>query len=216
VAGKFISLEGIEGAGKTTVAAHLADRVRRRGISVAELREPGSTPAGEHLRVLLKDGTIKLSPLSEAFLFEAARHELVVQCIRPALDGGTWVIVDRFYDSTTAYQGYGRGVDLAILTTMHRWACGETIPDLTFVLDIEPSVGLNRARGCTGLAEGPRGDRYEEKGEGFLVKVRRGFLSLAEAERDRIVVVTVTGGVADVVERCVAVIEQRFGLSLNR
>lgn len=213
--GKFISVDGIEGAGKTTVAAHLAERLRQRDISVVVLREPGSTPAGENLRVLLKDGTIQLSPLSEVFLFEAARHELVVQCIRPALAAGTWVIVDRFYDSTTAYQGYGRGMDLEMLAAMHRWACGETIPDLTLLLDIEASVGLSRSRWATRPFADFRGDRYEEEGEGFLARVRRGFLAVAENERDRVEVVTVIAGVAEVVGQCEAVIAERFGISVG-
>lgn len=213
--GKFISLEGIEGAGKTTVAAHLEDRLRRRGIPVIVLREPGSTPVGENLRVLLKDGTIELSPLSEVFLFEAARHELVMRRIRPALLAGTWVIVDRFYDSTTAYQGYGRDMDLEKLAAMHRWACGDTIPDLTLLLDIEPSVGLSRSRAAGAPFGGLRGDRYEEEGQDFLGKVRRGFLAVAESEPDRIVVVTVNGDVAEVVKQCMAVIGERLGVSAS-
>ncbi len=208
--GKLISIEGIEGAGKSTVAARLTDRLRQSGHSVLELREPGSTPVGETLRTLLKDGTIRLAPLTEAFLFEAARHELVVRRIRPALTEGQWVVVDRFYDSTTAYQGWGRGLDVEMLCRMHRDACGETVPDLTLLLDIDTAVGLSRARSVTrGQGETAR-DRFEQEGIAFLERVREGFLSIARAEPNRIVVIPVTGDAEMVVECCLRAVEEKF------
>ncbi|MFH1743979.1 MAG: dTMP kinase [bacterium] len=209
--GKMISVEGIEGAGKSTIAALLADRLRQRGISVLQLREPGSTPVGENLRGVLKDGSIKLSALTEAFLFEAARHELVVQRIRPALALGKWVVVDRFYDSTTAYQGPGRGLDIEMLKAMHRWACGDTIPDLTLLLDIAPSTGLNRARAVTQGLSDTKQDRFEGEGEVFLSRVREGFLAIARQEPDRIVVIPVRGGIPEILEHCVCTVEERLG-----
>ena len=210
IAGKLISIEGIEGAGKSTIADLLADRLRRRGIPVVQLREPGSTAIGENLRGILKDASITLSALTEAFLFEAARHELVVQQIRPALALGEWVVVDRFYDSTTAYQGPGRGLEVGMLKTMHRWACGDTIPDLTLLLDIDPSVGLTRARAVTERLTDTKQDRFEEEGEVFLARVRDEFLAVARQEPDRIVVVPVAGGIPEIVERCMCVVEARL------
>ena len=175
-----------------------------------ELREPGSTPVGETLRTLLKDGTIRLAPLTEAFLFEAARHELVVRRIRPALTEGQWVVVDRFYDSTTAYRGWGRGLDVEMLCRMHRDACGETVPDLTLLLDIDTAVGLSRARSVTrGQGETAR-DRFEQEGIAFLERVREGFLSIARAEPNRIVVIPVTGDAEMVVECCLRAVEEKF------
>ncbi|HPA44377.1 MAG TPA: dTMP kinase [bacterium] len=209
--GKLISIEGIEGAGKSTVAGQLADRLREAGHSVLELREPGSTPVGESLRTLLKDGTIHLAPLTEAFLFEAARHELVVQRIRPALAEGQWVVVDRFYDSTTAYQGWGRGLDVEMLCRMHMDACGETTPDLTILLDIDPAVGLDRARSVTRGQGVTARDRFEEEGISFLKRIREGFLAIARAEPNRIVVISVTGDADEVVQCCLRVVEEKLG-----
>jgi len=209
--GKLISIEGIEGAGKSTVAARLTDRLRQSGHSVLELREPGSTPVGETLRTLLKDGTIGLAPLTEAFLFEAARHEMAIRRIRPALAEGQWVVVDRFYDSTTAYQGWGRGLDVEMLCRMHKDACGEIVPDLTLLLDIDPAVGLDRARSVTrGQGETAR-DRFEQEGIAFLKRVREGFLSIARAEPNRIVVIPVTGDAETVVECCLRAVRQKLG-----
>ncbi len=209
-AGKLISVEGIEGAGKTTIARLLAERLNHCGISADVYREPGGTPVGESLRRLLKDATIELSPLTEAFLFEAARHELAAERIRPSLAAGQWVLLDRYYDSTTAYQGYGRGLDLAMLMNMHRWACGDAVPDLTMLLDIDPTIGLRRSRAVTAeLRDGPP-DRFEEEGEAFLERIRHGFLSLARQEPDRIVVVPVTGSLDEVVSQCWEVIYERF------
>ncbi len=209
--GKFISLEGIEGAGKTTVATQLVDGLRKLDIQAVVFREPGSTLAGEQLRQLLKNKSVELSPLSEVFLFEAARHELVVQRIRPALATGTWVLVDRFHDSTTAYQGYGRGLDLEFLRMIHEWACGDTIPDLTLLLDVDPAIGLARRRLATQSdASVEEGDRYEDEGAAFLGRVREGFLALASKEPNRVVVVDAEGELGQIVERCFQLIVERL------
>ncbi len=210
--GKLITLEGIEGAGKTTIAGVLTERLNKAGIPAVVFREPGSTPVGETLRTLLKDASIELSPLTEAFLFEAARHELASQEIIPALSTGRWVILDRYYDSTTAYQGYGRGLDLEMLKSMHRWACGWAVPDLTILLDVEPSTGLQRSQAVTAQSGVNAPDRFEEEGEDFLERIRHGFLSLARTEPERIVIVPVKTGPERMADLCWEVVCRRFEL----
>jgi dTMP kinase len=142
--GIFVVLEGGEGAGKSTLQAALASRLRERGQDVVLTREPGGTPAGEIVRALLHE---PLTPWAETFAFLAARAQLVNDVIAPALAGGALVLCDRFEASTFAYQGYGRGLDLGLLRTMNRLSTGGIRPDLTLLLDLDPATGLARKRG---------------------------------------------------------------------
>jgi dTMP kinase len=182
--GSFITIEGPEGAGKTTQAARLEMHLRDDGISVIRTREPGGTGLGERLRqLLLAPAATPNDPLADALLFSAARRQLVEEVIRPAIDDGTTVICTRFADSTLAYQGYGSGVPLARLHALEEIATGGLRPDLTILLDLPADTGLGR--------KVPDDQTRFELGfdVAFHRRVRDGFLALAAAEPDRFVVV---------------------------
>ena len=173
----FIVLEGGDGSGKSTQARNLSQRLRRRSIPVLLTREPGGTPSGESIRRLLK-GQRSFRPMSELLLFEAARAQLVESVIRPGLDGGTTVICDRYTASTVAYQGHGRGLDLALIQQLNEMATGGLVPDLTVLLDLSPLVGLSR-RGTAGS------DPFESAPQEFQSKVREGYLAQATEAPER-------------------------------
>ncbi|MEK7681943.1 MAG: dTMP kinase [Chloroflexota bacterium] len=178
--GLFITFEGGEGSGKTTQARLLARRLRRRGVDVLLTHEPGGTPLGERARRILK-GAIPASPLAELLLFAAARAQLVAGVLRPALEAGTWVVCDRYTDSTAAYQGYGRGLDMEAIRAVNALATGGLRPSLTFLLDVPVEAGLRR--------KGASDDRFEGEGLAFHRRVRSGYLELARREPGRVVVV---------------------------
>ena len=173
----FIVFEGGDGSGKSTQARNLSQRLHRRSIPVLLTREPGGTPSGESIRRLLK-GQRSFRPMSELLLFEAARAQLVESVIRPGLDGGTTVICDRYTASTVAYQGHGRGLDLALIQQLNEMATGGLVPDLTVLLDLSPLVGLSR-RGATGI------DPFESAPQEFQSKVREGYLAQAAEALER-------------------------------
>jgi len=173
----FIVFEGGDGSGKSTQARNLSQRLRRRSIPVLLTREPGGTPSGESIRRLLK-GQRSFRPMSELLLFEAARAQLVESVIRPGLDGGTTVICDRYTASTVAYQGHGRGLDLALIQQLNEMATGGLVPDLTVLLDLSPLVGLSR-RGAAGS------DPFESAPQEFQSKVREGYLAQAAEAPER-------------------------------
>ena len=173
----FIVFEGGDGSGKSTQARNLSQRLRRRSIPVLLTREPGGTPSGESIRRLLK-GQRSFRPMSELLLFEAARAQLVESVIRPGLDGGTTVICDRYTASTVAYQGHGRGLDLALIQQLNEMATGGLVPDLTVLLDLSPLVGLSR-RGAAG------NDPFESAPQEFQSKVREGYLAQAAEAPER-------------------------------
>ena len=181
--GLFITFEGPEGGGKSTQARLLADRLAERGWRVLRTREPGGTPVGERLRSLLTDGPEgeDLCPESELLLFGASRAQLVRTVILPELDRGGVVICDRFIDSTTAYQGGGRGLSGEFIERMHDFTVGRRRPDLTFLLDVGVDEGLRRKE-C-GLGDGH--DRMERQPRGFHSAVRERFLRLAAADPER-------------------------------
>lgn len=176
--GHFVTLEGGEGAGKSTLVAALAERAQARGASVVLCREPGGTPLGERLREALFGLQTAPSALAELLAFSAARAELVATVIRPALEAGALVLCDRFIDSTLAYQGYGRGLDLETIRAVNAAATGGLVPDLTLLLDLDPAAG--RARGAAGGS-----DYLEREALAFHERVRAGFLALAAAEPAR-------------------------------
>ncbi|MCY3758152.1 MAG: dTMP kinase [Acidobacteria bacterium] len=182
----FISFEGLDGCGKTTQVKLLADYLARRGIQAAVLREPGGTPVGEAIRKLLLSSRNRgLLPLSELLLYYAARNQNLCQQIIPAQAEGKWVLCDRFADASAAYQGYGRGLDLSVVETLDRMVNGGRKPDLTLLIDIEPSLSLARARDRnrrTGLDEG----RFEAESLAFFHRVREGYLQIAAREPGRV------------------------------
>ena len=181
-AGIFITLEGTEGSGKSTQAARLAETLRTEGHAVLLTREPGGTRAAELLReVLLKSNSESLAAETEAFVILAARRQHVDHVIAPALRQGAMVICDRFVDSTLAYQGYARGLDLKTLRTMNRWATGGLAPDLTLLFDLPVATGLRRRqRDAAGQ------NRLDRETTRFHEHVRSGFLELARKEPRRI------------------------------
>lgn len=179
---RFITFEGGEGAGKSTQARLLAEALRARGISVLLTREPGGAPGAEIIRNLLLTGEVDWSLPAETLLHFSARAEHVEKTIRPALAAGTWVVCDRFYDSTLVYQGHALGGDRAAIAVLARLI--GLVPDLTLVLDVSVPTAVARMR-----ARGTAADRYERLGENFFARVRAGFVEIAASDPARCVVV---------------------------
>ncbi len=182
--GRFITIEGGEGTGKSTQAGLLAKALRQRGIDVVATREPGGSPGAEKIRELLLDETIAWDPPTEALLQFAARADHYVTLIAPALRRGDWVVSDRFADSTRAYQGSGMGVAAAAIETLYKLALGDFRPDLTLILDLPVERAMKRLEGREG-----RLDRYERMDAAFHREVRDGFLGISEEEPERVVVI---------------------------
>ncbi|MBB5015232.1 dTMP kinase [Rehaibacterium terrae] len=177
--GKLITIEGGEGAGKSTVIAGLRAAIEARGHEVVLTREPGGTPVGEAIRALLLDPAHALAAETELLLMFAARAQLVRELIRPALARGAFVVSDRFTDASFAYQGGGRGIDMGRIAELERWAAGIK-PDLTFLLDLGVEQGLARAR-----SRGGEPDRIEREHNGFFERVRAAYRARAAAEPQR-------------------------------
>lgn len=178
--GRFITLEGIEGAGKSTQIALIRSYLEERGISVLTTREPGGSPIGERIRALLLDPASKgMATDAELLLMFAARAEHIAHKIRPALEQGTWVLCDRFTDATYAYQGGGRGVDPARIAVLEDYVQGELHPDLTLLFDLAVDTGLERA----GKRSAP--DRFESETVRFFECVRAAYLAIAESQPQR-------------------------------
>jgi dTMP kinase len=190
----FISFEGLDGTGKTTQAALLADAARAAGREVVAVREPGGTAAGERIRALLLDPEARIAPWAEALLYAAARAELVAEVIRPALDRGATVIADRYVDSSLAYQGVARGLGVERVLEVNLAATGSLLPDRTIVLDLPREVAAGRL-------DGGAADRMEAEADPFHVSVADGFADVARRFPDRVVVVDGTGEQADVAAR---------------
>lgn len=204
--GRFITLEGGEGAGKSTQAELLARALGEAGFTVVATREPGGTPLAEELRrVLLDARSAARDAMIDALLHTAARLDHWTRVIDPALGRGAWVVCDRFADSTLAYQGHGQGIDVAHVRDLHRLVLGAVAPDLTVVLDLPVAVGLARAR------ERGRADRYEAMDAGFHQRLRDGFLAIARAEPARCAVVDATGDPTEVHARILATVRERTG-----
>jgi len=200
VPGRFITLEGVEGAGKSTVARALAAELARRGVAVELTREPGGTPLAERVRELvLTRGAEPVSPAAELLLMFAARSLHLENRIRPALAAGRWVICDRFTDATRAYQGAGRGLDAALIETLAAAVQRGLEPDRTLLLDLPVEQGLARARG-----RGHGSDRFEDETQRFFERVRAGYLELARAHGARFRVVDASRAEAEVVAAAIA------------
>jgi len=209
VRGRFITLEGGEGAGKSTQIRLLAETLRARGLTVVTTREPGGSPGAEAIRELLVNGEPgRWTPLTEALLLNAARHQHLVETIRPALTRGDWIVCDRYADSTMAYQGYGHGLDRHLLMDLHRIATDGLEPDLTLILDIDPEVGMRRA---LGRQQGE--DRFERMDPGFHQRLRQGFLEIASAQPHRCVVIDAGGPVERIRADILRHVDARLGSS---
>ena len=196
-AGVFVTLEGVDGAGKTTQCALVCAGAAALGREVVRLREPGGTSIGERIRAILLDvGSAGMDPTCELLLYEAARAQLVAQVIRPALRRGAVVVSDRFFDSTCAYQGHARGLGMGPVDAANRLACADVAPTRTILLDIDPAAGLTRAAQADG---GP--DRLELEGVAFQQRVRDGFAQVDAAEPIRVSTVDAVGSVEAVYER---------------
>lgn len=185
--GTFITFEGPEGSGKSTHVARLAERLRGCGLEVVCAREPGGTPTGEMIRGILQhDRTGEpIVPEAEVLLFAASRAQLVGRVLRPALERGAWVLCDRFADSTTAYQGMGRGLGMDRMIEISSFALGGIAPDLTLLLDVDVASGLARMR-RRNTEQGVAGDRFEREAREFHERVREGYLALARRFPGRI------------------------------
>ncbi|MBN1557352.1 MAG: dTMP kinase [Lentisphaerae bacterium] len=214
--GLFMTFEGPEGSGKTTQAAALVQRLRAAGYRVEAPREPGGTSTGEAIRGILQHDTAgePICPEAEVLLFAASRAHLVRRVILPALETGAVVVCDRFGDSTTAYQGYGRRIDVDVIRRINALALDGAVPDLTFLLDVEFGTGFARltARRQAGAAGE---DRFERESQAFHERVRAGYLELAEQEPDRFVVVPTNRPRDAVAGEIWTRVQERFGERLK-
>ena len=209
--GLFITFEGTEGCGKSTQVTLLADRLRKLGHTVRVTREPGGTPIGEEIRHTLKHSKDNSAMTWEAelLLMNASRAQLVREFIRPALARGEIILSDRFYDSTTAYQGYGRQLDLAAVQGIIDLAVGETRPDLTLLLTVSPEVSAARLRSRQATMPFVR-DRFEESDRAFFDRVSQGYESIAQAEPLRVRKVDATGEVQAIHEAIWGLVEKEL------
>jgi dTMP kinase len=180
----LITVEGLDGAGKTTLVAGLSAALEERGQPVFVLREPGGVALSERIRDLVKDPSLDVHPRTEALLYAAARAQLVAQELQPLLADGNWVLVDRFVDSSLAYQGAGRGLGVEEIRALNVFATAGLAPDRTLLLRIDPAVGLARVGGRAGDA-----DRFEREELGFFTAVAAAYDELAAAEPDRVTVI---------------------------
>lgn len=188
--GRFITFEGIEGSGKSSQITLLADRLRSNHWAVTLTREPGGTPIGDQVRkILLDPGNSALDPSAELLLYAAGRAQHLKEVIRPALESGAIILCDRFSDATLAYQGYGRGLDLAMIHALDRLVTAGMRPDLTVLLDVEAAVGLARARGRNNQQGLEAEARFENEALAFHERVRQGYLTLAREAPDRMKIV---------------------------
>jgi len=206
--GRFITLEGGEGGGKSTQVGLLVAALRARGLEVLATREPGGSPGAEAIRALLVAGEPgRWDGVSEALLHFAARRDHLRTTVWPALARGAWVVCDRFADSTRAYQGAGQGLDPALIEQLYHLTVGSFAPDLTLILDLPVEQGLQRA-GQRGGAE----DRYERMGAAFHQRLRQGFLAIAAAEPARCAVLDAGQSIEAVHQQILATLTARLGL----
>jgi dTMP kinase len=203
----FITFEGIEAAGKSTLIAALSDDLRRDGEDPVVTREPGGTSVGDTIRQLFIDPATVIDPLAEVMMLNASRAQLVAEVLAPSLRAGRMVLCDRFFDATIAYQGYGRGLDVEMLLELSMVATSRIAPNLTFLVDIPPELSRERV-----AARGAR-DRLEREGIDFHDRVRRGYLELARRFPNRIVVLDGTQSRETVLALARETLDQRRGRS---
>lgn len=204
----FITFEGIEGSGKTTQQQLLAARLRERGRTVVTTKEPGGTPLADRIRAILLDSTSVIDPIAEVFLFAASRRQHTTETIQPALRRGEVVLCDRYADSTLAYQGFGRLIELDRLRALNDWATGSLQPGLTLLFDLPEEAGLRRAVSRNAAATQDEG-RFEAEDLRFHRRVREGYLSMAATERSRFAVVDAAGSVDEVFQRMMVILAER-------
>lgn len=210
--GRFVTLEGGEGGGKSTQARRLAAVLEASGVDVVLTREPGGSPGAEQIRALLVDGEVhRWDAVTEALLHFAARRDHLLRTVLPALERGAWVISDRFVDSTVAYQGYGHGLDLAVIDELTRMAVGPAIPDLTLILDLPVEAGLARAGG-----RGTGEDRYERMDHAFHQRIRDGFLDIARKDPRRCAVIDANLDEDSVHAAVLEAVQTRLGIEVSR
>jgi dTMP kinase len=206
--GRFITLEGGEGAGKSTQQRRLVGWLESLGVMAVPTREPGGSPLAEEIRALLLSASAeRLGPVAEALLFAAARSDHLERTVRPALARGDWVVCDRFADSTRAYQGAAGGLDAAIVDELERIAVGETRPDLTLILDVAPEIGLARAGVRRGAGEV---DRFEREALAFHQTLRAAYRAIARAEPGRCVLIDAMAGEDAVAAAIRAAVDERL------
>ncbi len=204
--GFFITFEGIDASGKSTQAVLLHEFLRKKGATVIRLRDPGATPISESIRhILLDNKNSAMSAWTELLLYEAARAQMVEESIRPALEAGTIVICDRFYDSTTAYQGYARGLDLDIVHQANRIGSVGLEPNLTFYVDVDPTVAAERKIKLEQAA-----DRMEAEGLSFQEKVRHGFRQIQKSEPERVKFIDGHQPIAEIQNEIQAIVQDLF------
>jgi dTMP kinase len=221
--GKFITLEGLDGTGKSTQLRKLAAVLRSAGHKVVETREPGGTLTGEKIRkVLLDSGTMGLSPLAEMALMFASRAQHIAEVIEPALAHGSIVLCDRFTDSTEAYQGSGRKLGSEAVLELHQVLCGGLQPDLTILLDSDAASSLGRARRrnkrASRLVAGSHSDenRFEQETRAFFGRVRDGYMAIARREPQRVIVVDATGTPGQTHQRIMEIVQRRLKLAADK
>ena len=209
----LITFEGIDGSGKSTQIKQLVGYLTSQNRESLTLREPGGTDVAEKIRNILLESRHEISPIGELLLFSASRAELIQEIILPAIAVGKTVILDRFFDSTTAYQGYGRGIDLALLQSIISISTCGVVPDITFYLDIEPEEALKRKFSITSIPlsfENDELDRMERSGAEFYRKVREGYLDIISSNKERFVSINALLPVATIQRQIIAVLEERF------
>src|SRR5688500_15565468 len=196
----FITFEGIEGSGKTTQQQRIAELLRSRGRNVVVTKEPGGPPLADRIRAIVLDSRSTMDPIAEVFLFAASRRQHTMEVIRPALGRGEVVLCDRYADSTLAYQGFGRLIDLDRLRTLNDWATDALVPHVTLLFDLPEEVGLGRANSRNAAATQDEG-RFEAEDLRFHRRVREGYLAMAVAEPKRYRVIDADGTVDEVFAR---------------
>ncbi len=211
----FITLEGIEGCGKTTQLQLLARRLEGNGHKITVTREPGGCPIADQIRNILLDADNRaIVPLTELLLYAAARAQHVQEVIAPVLEKGGIVLCDRFTDATIAYQGYGRKLDLAVISRLNELATAGIRPDLTILLDCKPETGLKRAISRINSTTGAREERFELESLQFHKSVRDGYLGLARQEPGRFVVVNAEAGISETEDAIAAAVLARIAVSV--
>jgi dTMP kinase len=199
--GRLITIEGVDGTGKTTLANALVAALKDRGIEAQSMREPGGVELSERIRTLVKDPSLEVNPRAEALLYAAARAQLIEQAVSPALEHGTWLVLDRFVDSSLAYQGAGRGLGIEQVAALNTFATAGLTPDRTLLLQLDS----RRARARTS-ERGEEPDRLEREGDAFFNKIRDGYAQLAAAAPDRIRVLDASQAPEQVLEQALEAI----------
>ena len=202
----FITFEGSEGSGKSTQAERLAARLQRCGVRYVLTREPGGTPIGESIRELLQFAphNSNMTPETELLLFEASRSQIVREVIKPSLERGICVIADRFFDSTTVYQGAARQLDREMIERVNAFAVADCVPDITFVLDVDAATAESR------MSEPRKADRMEQQSAEFYERVREGYRELAASQRKRIVMIDGSGDLDEIEKQIWETLSSRF------